>query len=94
MSTNKDVLSKIIDLYEDSFEHDGFSDIRVEMKVLKRGEKEIIIHCGKQYRYLVPFKEAKKKSYQVVTQDELEKDYGPYSPSFRLVPTKPKKDKS
>lgn len=47
------VLDQLIDLYSSLFAHDGFGDIRIEMKILRRGQKEIIIHCGKQYRYVL-----------------------------------------
>lgn len=52
---NEMVLAKIHQLYESVFRHDGFGEIRVEVKLLKRGQKEIIIHCGKQYRYVVDY---------------------------------------
>lgn len=52
------VLSQIVSLYCELFRHDGFGDIRVEMKILRRGQKEIIVHCGKQYRYVVDCKQA------------------------------------
>ncbi|MDD5328492.1 MAG: hypothetical protein PHX38_00675 [Sulfuricella sp.] len=50
---NQDVLSRFVRLYEDVFAHDGFGEIRVEVKILRKGQKEIIIHCGKQYRFVV-----------------------------------------
>lgn len=52
-STNADVLEKVSELYSSLFEHDGFGDIRIEMRILHRGQKEVILHCGKQYRYVV-----------------------------------------
>jgi hypothetical protein len=54
-ATNRDVLNKFAELYGEVFSHDGYGDIRVEMKIMKRGQKEIIIHCGKQYRYVIDF---------------------------------------
>lgn len=54
-STHGDVLGKLQDLYQEVFAHDGYGDIRVEMRILRRGQKEVIIHCGKQYRYVVDF---------------------------------------
>jgi hypothetical protein len=47
------VLAKLTDLYFEAFNHDGFAEIRVEMRILRRGQKEIILHCGKQYRFVV-----------------------------------------
>ncbi|PHR27251.1 MAG: hypothetical protein COA36_09700 [Desulfotalea sp.] len=54
-SSNKEVLERFAQLYQEVFEHDGYGDIRLEMKILRRGQKEIIIHCGRQYRYVVDF---------------------------------------
>lgn len=50
---HKEVLTQIIDLYADLFVHDGYGDLRIEIKILRRGQKEVIIHCGKQYRYVL-----------------------------------------
>lgn len=49
------VLGKIRELYDVLFRHNGFGEIRIEMRILKKGQKEIIIHCGKQYRYVVDY---------------------------------------
>ncbi|AFS78280.1 hypothetical protein Curi_c12690 [Gottschalkia acidurici 9a] len=54
-STNKDVVSKISSLYSEIFEHDGFGQMTIEVKILKKGQKEILIHCGKQYRFVVDY---------------------------------------
>lgn len=47
------VKSKLLELLDDMLRHDGFGDIRVEVKILKRRQKEVILHCGKQYRFVV-----------------------------------------
>jgi len=47
------VLRKLVALYRDVFDHDGYGDIRVEIRILRRGQKEVILHCGKQYRFVV-----------------------------------------
>lgn len=44
---------KIIELLDEILMHDGFGEMKVEVKILKRKQKEIIIHCGKQYRFVV-----------------------------------------
>lgn len=54
-ATNEDVLDRFAELYHEVFAHDGYGDIRMEMKILRRGQKEVIIHCGKQYRFVVDF---------------------------------------
>ncbi|RDV82078.1 hypothetical protein [Ammonifex thiophilus] len=53
--TNEMVLAKIKKLYEELFRHDGFGEMRIEIRILKRGQKEVIIHCGKQYRFVVDY---------------------------------------
>ncbi len=52
----KDVKKKLEALFDELLRHDGFADLKVEMKLLKRGQKEVIIYCGKQYRYVVDFR--------------------------------------
>ena len=52
---NIDVITKMAELYCDLMKHDGYGDIRVEMKILRRQQKEVIIHCGKQYRFVVDY---------------------------------------
>jgi hypothetical protein len=54
-ATNETVLKKVKTLYDMLLRHDGFGEIRIEMRILKRRQKEVIIHCGKQYRYVVDF---------------------------------------
>ncbi|PIE68520.1 MAG: hypothetical protein CSA21_07005 [Deltaproteobacteria bacterium] len=54
-STNRDVLDKFEQLYNEVFSHDGYGDIHLEMRILRRGQKEVIIHCGKQYRFVVDY---------------------------------------
>lgn len=33
--------------------HDGYGELRVESRILKRGQKEVILHFGHQYRFVV-----------------------------------------
>ena len=54
-ATNQDVLDQFAKLYHEVFAHDGHGNIRVDMRILHRGQKEIIIYCGKQYRFVVDF---------------------------------------
>lgn len=50
---NKAVKSRMCELYDDLIAHEGFAEMRVEIRLLKRGQKEIILHCNKQYRLIV-----------------------------------------
>lgn len=49
------VSQKIETLLRELFSHDGFAEFKIEMRILRRGQKEIVVHCGKQYRYVVDF---------------------------------------
>lgn len=51
------VKHKLLQLLDDVLRHDGFGEIRVEVKILKRQQKEVILHYGKQYRFVVDMKE-------------------------------------
>ncbi|MCQ8116408.1 hypothetical protein [Methylomonas rosea] len=51
----KEAQKKLETLFEELLEHDGYGDLRVEMRLLKRGQKEVIIYCGKQYRYVLDY---------------------------------------
>lgn len=52
-SSHKAVKARLLSLYEELLGHDGFGEFRVEFRILKRGQREVIVHCGKQYRYVV-----------------------------------------
>jgi len=54
-TSNAEVLARFEQLYSDLFSHDGYADMRVEMKILRKGQKEVIIHCGRQFRFVVDF---------------------------------------
>ena len=47
------VNEKLLELMTDVIKHDGYGDIHVEVKILKRRQKEVIIHYGKQYRFVI-----------------------------------------
>ncbi|MBS3965275.1 MAG: hypothetical protein KGZ80_12450 [Methylomonas sp.] len=42
-------------LFDDLLNHPGYADLKLEMRLLKRGQKEVILYCGKQYRYVIDF---------------------------------------
>ena len=55
VATNEEILGQFNRLYREVFSHDGHGAIRIEMRILRRGQKEVIIYCGKQYRFVVDF---------------------------------------
>jgi hypothetical protein len=54
---NTEVKSRLSALYDELITHDGFAEMRVEIRLLKRGQKEVILHCGRQYRFVIDFPE-------------------------------------
>lgn len=52
---HEEVLGQIIGKYQEVFLHEGYGKMQIEMRFLKRHQKEIIIHCGKDYRFVVDF---------------------------------------
>lgn len=52
-SGNAAVLTKLTSLYHEAVLHDGYAEIKVDIRILRRGQKEVILHCGKQYRFVV-----------------------------------------
>ena len=54
-SEHKKILDKIEDLYSEIFLHNGFGELKIEMRFLKKGQKEIILRCGKDYRFVVDY---------------------------------------
>ena len=45
----------LLQLFDELMKHDGFGTLKVDMRLLRRGQKEVIIDCGKQYRFVVDF---------------------------------------
>jgi hypothetical protein len=61
-STHDEVREVLLRLYRDLFDHDGYGDLRIEMKIKSAGQKEIILHCGRQYRFLVDFQNRRARN--------------------------------
>lgn len=58
LPTKAPVKTCLINLLDELIEHDGFGSLKVDIRLLRRGQKEIIIDCGKQYRFVVDFQPA------------------------------------
>lgn len=52
---HEDVLERILSKYQEVYEHEGYGHVCIEMRFLKRTQKEIIVRCGKDYRYVVDY---------------------------------------
>lgn len=44
-------------IFDELARHDGYGEFKVELRILKRGQKEVLIHYGKQYRYVIDFQQ-------------------------------------
>lgn len=55
LDKHAEVLDKVKELYLDLFVHNGFGQIKIEMRFLKKGQKEVLINCGKEYRYVLNY---------------------------------------
>ena len=53
-SSNEAVLARIENLYQMLFDHNGYGEMTIEIRYLRKKEKEVLIRCGKQYRFVVP----------------------------------------
>jgi hypothetical protein len=62
-ATNNEVKGLFSELYDELFRHDGYGRIEVEMKILRRGQKEIILRCGKEYRFVIDYPEGRKAKH-------------------------------
>lgn len=47
------VRAKIAALFDELLQHEGFGDLQVEVRLFRRGCKEVILHAGRQHRYVV-----------------------------------------
>ncbi len=55
-ATNSEIKCKLCALYDGLFTHAGYGDLRLKIRILRCGQKEVIIYCGKQYRYVVNYR--------------------------------------
>lgn len=54
-SASKKMKAVLNTLIDELLIHDGFGKIEVDMKILSRRQKEFIIRCGKEYRFVMDF---------------------------------------
>lgn len=53
-TSHEAVMARIESLYRMLFEHSGYGEMSIEIRFLRKHEKEVLIKCGKQYRFVVP----------------------------------------
>lgn len=49
------VKNKLLKLLDELYIHDGHGVLTVEMRILKRRQKEVLLKCGKEYRFVVDY---------------------------------------
>lgn len=69
-STHEAVLARIKSLYEMLFSHNGYGEMSIEIRYVRKREKEVLIRCGKHYRYVVPCDCARKPTERQVVDGE------------------------
>jgi len=45
--------AKLMELFRGMVDHHGFSELRVEARIMKDARKEVILSFGKQYRFVL-----------------------------------------
>lgn len=94
MHSDVEVVNCMLSVYEGLIRHDGYADMRVEIKILKRGQKEVVVHAGKQYRFVVDYSSvaegedanAKFQGFSLVESGELRRLRKGQAKSFKLAP--------
>lgn len=81
--TNRDVLRKIGELYELLYQHDGFGKMTVEMRILKRNQKEVIVRCGCEHRFVVDWKNEREAPPKGRHRFEPKAGVGPDAPRIK-----------
>ncbi len=44
---------QLLQAFDYLYEFGGFGHLEVDMKILKRGQKEVLIRCGREYRFVL-----------------------------------------
>lgn len=52
---HEEIFARLSDLYRELFRHNGYGALRVEMRFLKKGQKEIFVISGKEFRFVVDY---------------------------------------
>jgi hypothetical protein len=45
--------AKLMELFRGMVDHHGFSELRVEVKLLKKGRKDVVLSSGKDYHFVL-----------------------------------------
>ena len=54
----KRLKSQLGAIVDDYLLHDGWGHMELDMKILARQQKEVVVKAGREYRYIIDFKNA------------------------------------
>jgi hypothetical protein len=57
-----EVGSKLLALFDSIYVHNGYGSLEVNVRILKRGQKEILLRCGREYRFVVDYADTPESS--------------------------------
>lgn len=52
----KRLKSQLNELVDEYLLHDGWGHLEMDMKILARQQKEVVLKAGREYRYIIDFK--------------------------------------
>lgn len=58
---------RLNELFQEIFAHDGYGHLEVSIRFLKRKQKEILIKCGKEYRFVVDYPAVAERGFTRTT---------------------------
>ena len=47
------VRDKLLELYDALIQHPGYGEMRMDVRILKKGRKEVILSSGRQFRFVL-----------------------------------------
>ena len=66
LSHRREVVDKLVACFDEALRHEGYADITVSLRYRRKNEKEIIVHFGKEWRYVVRIPQESTPSHQAV----------------------------
>jgi hypothetical protein len=55
ISSSKEIKNRLSSIFDELLRHNGYGQFQVDMRLLRHGQKEVILRCGKEYRFVVEF---------------------------------------
>lgn len=55
ISSSEEIKNHLSSLFDELLRHNGYGQLQIDMRLLRRGQKEVVLRCGKEYRFVVDF---------------------------------------